>query len=76
MTGAVQSRDAGEWFVVWRKGGSNPRFSHPTYEGAETEARRLAQKFPSRRWFVLKAVRRFWVNEAEDQVAALSEGEA
>lgn len=46
--------EPGFW-IVWNPGGSNPRFRHPTYENAATEARRLALQNPGQGFYVLAA---------------------
>jgi len=57
-------------YLVWRKvgqklrkgtpggHGGNPRFRHPTFEAAETEAQRLAGLFPDSTFVILQEVAR------------------
>lgn len=72
----VNTRTTDSFFLVWTKTGrKNPRRSHPTREEATAEAERLALKHPDKRWFVLAAVSRHWVNEASDRLAGESESQ-
>jgi len=62
-------------YLVWRKVGQklrkgspggasgNPRFRHPTFEAAETEAQRLARLFPASTFVILQEVARVKLSE-------------
>jgi len=69
----VHTADPGAFYLIWTKNGRNPRFSHTTLESAEAEVRRLALRHPDKRWFIVKAIQRVWVNEAPDRVAQPAE---
>lgn len=70
----VNSSTPGEFWLVWTKTGPYP--PRKTYH-SQTEAHRVAEvmarKFPDKRWFVLLAVERLCVNEAEDHRPQQSE---
>lgn len=48
---------------MWTKNGHNPRHSHATFEAAQAEAMRLADKHPKTKFFVLEAKERIYVPE-------------
>lgn len=64
-------------YLVWRKVGQklrkgtpggasgNPRFRHPTFEAAETEAQRLAGLFPESTFVILQEVARVKLPQVE-----------
>jgi hypothetical protein len=51
-------------WCIWSKHGRRPCYWHPTQEGAEREARRLAGKFPKQKFIVLHAVSKFGTEPA------------
>jgi hypothetical protein len=47
----MQEEFSGKYFV-WQKNGHKPRYAHDTHESALTEARRLAEANPGRKFIV------------------------
>lgn len=47
-----------EFYMVWTRKGHVPRFTHETREGADTEAARLAEQNPGKKFIVLQAVQK------------------
>lgn len=71
MTPAINSRTGDTFWLVWTKSGPYPpRKTFATLAAAQEAARSMAAKFPDKRWFVVQAVERLWVNEAPDKAAA------
>jgi hypothetical protein len=64
---AIKSRTTDRFYLIWTKNGRNPKRAHTNLESAQKESRRLAAAFPDRRFFILEAVERVWVNEAPDR---------
>lgn len=64
---SIKSRDTDHFFLIWTKNGRNPNRAHTNLESAKKEVRRLAGLHPNKRWFILQAVERVWVNEAPDR---------
>ncbi len=70
----VRSREPGEFYLIWTKTGRNPRVSHTSIDAARAEARHLAERYPNKRWFILRAVERLWVNDGEARAQSSSDG--
>lgn len=49
------------FFLVWTKEGRNPKKSHTSWTAADAEAKRLAIKYPGKKFFVVAARERVYV---------------
>ena len=53
--------DPSTFYMVWTKTGHVPRKTHDSYQDAATEAARLAKQNQGKKYVVLKAVAKFYV---------------
>lgn len=51
-----EKQQSSKFWVVWCETGANPKVQQMTKDDAETEAKRLAQKYPGKKFHVLESI--------------------